>query len=180
MLYVYCIRIALITFTLKDKTMSEPIKPLVIGEAVPDFSAPATSDLNFTLSDHKGKSNVVIYFYPKDSTPGCTTEGQDFRDLYDEFKANDTEVFGVSKDSMMRHDNFKAKQSFPFELISDLESGVCEHFGVWQLKKTFGKEYMGIVRSTFLIDKNGVLQQQWDKVKVNGHAAEVLTTVKAL
>lgn len=162
--------------------MSDSIKPLTIGEAVPDFSAPATSDLQFTLSDYKGKSNVVIYFYPKDSTPGCTTEGQDFRDLHDEFKANDTEVFGVSKDSMKRHDNFKAKQSFPFELISDTDEDkdVCEHFGVWQLKKTFGKEYMGIVRSTFLIDKNGILQQHWDKVKVKGHAAEVLIAVKAL
>ena len=160
--------------------MSESVKPPEIGEAVPDFSAPATSNLYFTLSDYKGKSNLVIYFYPKDSTPGCTTEGQDFRDLHDEFKAHDTEVFGVSKDSMKRHDNFKEKQSFPFELISDVDSGVCEHFGVWQLKKTFGKEYMGIVRSTFLIDKQGVLRAQWDKVKVKGHAAEVLEAVKDL
>lgn len=160
--------------------MSESSKALSIGEAVPDFSAPATSDLNFKLSDYKGKSNLVIYFYPKDSTPGCTTEGQDFRDMHDEFKANDTEIFGVSKDTMKRHDNFKAKQSFTFELISDVDSGVCEHFNVWQLKKLYGKEYMGIVRSTFLIDKDGILRQHWDKVKVKGHAAEVLEAVKDL
>jgi len=119
---------------------------LSIGEKVTDFSAPATSDLDFKLSNYKGKSNL----------------------------------FGVSKDSMKRHDNFKAKQSFPFELISDVDSGVCEHFNVWQLKKMYGKEYMGIVRSTFLIDKEGVLREQWGKVKVKGHAAEVLEAVKAL
>ena len=158
--------------------MSEP--SLTIGYTVPDFSAPATSELIFKLSDYKGKSNLVIYFYPKDSTPGCTTEGQDFRDMYDEFKAHDTEIFGVSKDTMKRHDNFKAKQSFPFELISDVDSGVCEHFNVWQLKKLYGKEYMGIVRSTFLIDKEGVLKQHWDKVRVKGHATEVLEAVKEL
>ena len=159
--------------------MSES-KPLSIGETVADFEAPATSDLQFKLSNYKGKSNVVIYFYPKDSTPGCTTEGQDFRDLHEEFKDHDTEIFGVSKDSMKRHDNFKAKQGFTFELISDEESGVCEHFNVWQLKKMYGKEYMGIVRSTFLIDKDGILREHWDKVKVKGHAAEVLESVKGL
>lgn len=153
---------------------------LIIGNAVPDFEAPATSELNFKLSDYKGKSNLVIYFYPKDSTPGCTTEGQDFRDLHDEFKTQNTEIFGLSKDSMKRHDNFKAKQEFTFELISDVDSGVCEHFNVWQLKKMYGKEYMGIVRSTFLIDKDGILREHWDKVKVKGHAAEVLDAVKAL
>ena len=153
---------------------------LKIGEAIPDFEAPATSDLNFKLSDYKGKSNLVIYFYPKDSTPGCTVEGNDFGALYDQFKATDTEIFGVSKDSMKRHDNFRAKQGFPFELISDIETEVCELFGTWQLKKTFGKEYMGIVRSTFLIDKDGVLRQHWDKVKVKGHADEVLQAVKSL
>ena len=160
--------------------MSEKIKTLNIGEKVPDFEAPATSEINFKLSNYKSKSNVVIYFYPKDSTPGCTTEGQDFRDLHDEFKSHDTEIFGVSKDTMKRHDNFKAKQSFTFDLISDVDSGVCEHFGVWQLKKLYGKEYMGIVRSTFFIDKEGHLRQHWDKVKVKGHAAEVLEAVKEL
>ncbi len=153
---------------------------LKTGESVPDFTAPATSDLNFKLSDYQGKSNLVLYFYPKDSTPGCTIEGNDFGTSYETFKALDTEIFGISKDSMKRHDNFKAKQGFPFELISDVDTEICELFGTWQLKKTFGKEYMGIVRSTFLIDKNGELRQQWDSVKVKGHVDEVLEAVKAL
>ena len=153
---------------------------LKIGDAIPDFEAPATSGLNFKLSNYKGKSNLVIYFYPKDSTPGCTTEGNDFTTLHDQFKSNDTDIFGISKDSMKRHDNFKAKQDFSFELISDIESEICELFGTWQLKKTFGKEYMGIVRSTFLIDKEGVLRQVWSPVKVKGHAEEVLSAVKEL
>lgn len=153
---------------------------LEIGQVVPDFSAPATSDTTFTLSDYRGKSNVIIYFYPKDSTPGCTTEGQNFRDMKEELDALDTIVVGVSKDSMRRHENFKEKQSFNFELISDPEEEVCKLFDVIQLKKLYGKEYMGIVRSTFLIDKDGVLRQHWDKVKVKGHADEVLEAVKAL
>jgi peroxiredoxin Q/BCP len=153
---------------------------LEIGRVVPDFTAPATSETTFTLSDYKGKSNLVIYFYPKDSTPGCTTEGQNFRDLKDEFDAHDTLVFGVSKDTMRRHENFKAKQEFNFELISDVDEEVCQLFNVIQLKKLYGKEYMGIVRSTFLIDKEGVLREHWDKVKVKGHADAVLEAVKAL
>lgn len=155
-------------------------KAIEIGKPVPDFEGPATSGKTFKLSDFKGKSNLVIYFYPKDSTPGCTTEGQNFRDLYDEFKSHDTEIFGVSKDSMKRHENFKAKQGFPFELISDEDEKICRLFDVIQLKKLYGKEYMGIVRSTFLIDKEGVLRQHWDKVKVKGHADEVLDAVKSL
>lgn len=153
---------------------------LEIGQAVPDFTAPATSETTFTLSDYKGKSNLIIYFYPKDSTPGCTTEGQNFRDLKDQFDAHDTLVFGVSKDTMRRHENFKAKQAFNFELISDIDEEVCQLFNVIQLKKLYGKEYMGIVRSTFLIDKEGVLREHWDKVKVKGHADAVLEAVKAL
>lgn len=160
--------------------MSDTGKPLTIGTAVPDFTAAATSELTFKLSDYKGKSNLVIYFYPKDSTPGCTTEGQDFRDLYAQFKSHDTEIFGVSKDSMKRHDNFRAKQSFPFELISDEDEKVCNLFNVIQLKKLYGKEYMGIVRSTFLVDKAGILRQHWDKVRVKGHAEEVLAAAKEL
>ena len=155
-------------------------KAFEIGDTVPDFSAPATSELNFKLSNYKGKSNLVIYFYPKDSTPGCTTEGKDFSSHYAKFQSLDTEIFGISKDTMKRHDNFKAKQEFPFELISDESGEVCELFGVWQLKKNFGKEYMGIVRSTFLIDKEGIVQQVWDKVRVKGHADEVLEAVKGL
>lgn len=160
--------------------MSETGNILTVGESVSEFEAPATSDVTFKLSDYKGKSNLVLYFYPKDSTPGCTTEGQDFRDLINDFKSHDTVVFGISRDSMKRHDNFKAKQEFPFELISDESGEVCELFGVWQLKKNYGKEYMGIVRSTFLIDKEGVLRQHWDKVRVKGHVDEVLEAVKTL
>lgn len=150
-----------------------------IGQPVADFTAPATSDTQVTLSSLKG-SNTVIYFYPKDSTPGCTTEGQDFRDLYAEFQAMDTEIFGVSRDGLRSHENFKGKQSFPFELISDKDEAVCQLFDVIKLKKLYGREYMGVERSTFLIDKEGVLRQEWRKVKVKGHAAEVLEAVKAL
>ena len=153
---------------------------LEVGQTVPDFSAPATSEAPFTLSDHKGVSNIVVYFYPKDSTPGCTTEGQNFRDSYADFQSNDTIVVGVSMDSMKRHENFKAKQEFPFQLIADIDGAVCQLFDVYKLKKMYGKEYMGIVRSTFLIDKKGVLRQHWDKVKVKGHVDEVLDAVKAL
>jgi peroxiredoxin Q/BCP len=150
------------------------------GQTVTDFSAPATSETTFNLSDYHGKSNLIIYFYPKDSTPGCTTEGQNFRDLYKDFQQHDTEIFGVSKDSMKRHENFKAKQKFPFELISDEDETVCKVFDIIQLKKTFGKEYMGIVRSTFLIDKEGILRKEWRGIRVKGHAEEVLETVKSL
>jgi len=153
---------------------------ITIGEEVPNFEAPATSNVNFRLSDYKDKSNIVLYFYPKDSTPGCTIEGNDFSALYQDFKSLDTEIFGISKDSIKRHENFKQKQGFPFELISDADTEICELFGTWQLKKTFGKEYMGIVRSTFLIDKQGILRKHWDKVKVKDHAAEVLEVVRSL
>ena len=153
---------------------------LKIGEAVPDFEAPATSDVTFKLSDFKGKSNLVIYFYPKDNTSGCTTEGLDFSALKDEFDNHDTVIFGVSTDSLQSHEGFIVKQDFNFDLISDESGEMCEMFGVWQLKKNYGKEYMGIVRSTFLIDKDGVLRQAWDKVRVKGHVDDVLEAVKAL
>ncbi|MBR9827367.1 MAG: peroxiredoxin [Oceanospirillales bacterium] len=151
----------------------------VIDQPVTDFTAPATSDTSITLSALKGR-NVVIYFYPKDSTPGCTTEGQDFRDLYAEFQALDTEIFGVSRDGLRSHENFKSKQSFPFELISDKDEAICQLFDVIKLKKMYGREHMGVERSTFLIDKAGVLRQEWRKVKVKGHVAEVLEAVKTL
>jgi peroxiredoxin Q/BCP len=150
---------------------------IAVGQPVADFSAPATSETTVKLSDLKGKK-VVIYFYPKDNTPGCTTEGQNFRDLFAEFEANNTVIFGVSKDSLRVHENFKAKQSFPFDLISDPEELVCKHFDVIKLKKNYGKEYMGIERSTFLIDENGVLQQEWRKVRVKDHVDQVLAAVK--
>jgi peroxiredoxin Q/BCP len=152
---------------------------ITVGQPVADFTAQATNDQTVTLSELKGK-NVVIYFYPKDNTPGCTTEGQDFRDHIVDFEANDTVIFGVSKDSLRTHTNFKTKHEFPFELITDPEEEVCKHFDVIKLKKNYGREYMGIERSTFLIDKEGILREEWRKVKVKGHVLEVLEAVKAL
>ena len=150
-----------------------------LDKPVPDFSAPATSDTPFTLSDWQGR-NLVLYFYPKDSTPGCTTEGQNFRDQYAAFQKAGCEVFGISKDSLRRHENFKAKQAFPFELISDEDETVCRLFDVIKLKKMYGKEFEGIERSTFLIDAKGVLRKEWRKVKVKDHVDEVLEAAKTL
>jgi len=152
---------------------------VAIDQPVPDFEAPATSGQTVSLASLKGKQ-VVIYFYPKDSTPGCTTQGQGFRDQLDAFKAANTEVFGVSRDSLKSHENFKAKQAFTFELISDKEEALCQLFDVIKLKKLYGKEYMGVDRSTFLIDKDGVLRQEWRGVKVPGHVDAVLAAAQAL
>lgn len=152
---------------------------LELQKAVPNFIAQATADTQVELAQLQGKQ-VVIYFYPKDNTPGCTTEGQEFRDAYPEFQAANTVVFGVSRDSLRTHENFKAKHGFPFELISDPEETLCQQFAVIKLKKLYGKEYLGIERSTFLIDANGVLQHEWRKVKVKGHVAEVLATAQQL
>ena len=152
---------------------------VVIDQPVDDFQIPATSEKTVSLSQLKGKQ-VVIYFYPKDSTPGCTTEGQGFRDHYAEFQAANTEVFGVSRDSLKSHENFKAKQGFPFELLSDKDEALCQLFDVIKLKKLYGKEYLGVDRSTFLIDKDGVLRHEWRGVKVPGHVEAVLEQAKAL
>ena len=152
---------------------------VVIDQPVDDFQIPATSEKTVSLSQLKGKQ-VVIYFYPKDSTPGCTTEGQGFRDHYAEFQAANTEVFGVSRDSLKSHENFKAKQGFPFELLSDKDEALCQLFDVIKLKKLYGKEYMGVDRSTFLIDKDGVLRHEWRGVKVPGHVEAVLEQAKVL
>ncbi|CAN7646652.1 MULTISPECIES: peroxiredoxin [Pseudomonas] len=152
---------------------------VALDQPVADFEAPATSGQTVRLADLKGKQ-VVIYFYPKDSTPGCTTQGQGFRDQLDAFKAANTEVFGVSRDSLKSHENFKAKQAFTFELISDKEEALCQLFDVIKLKKLYGKEYMGVDRSTFLIDKDGVLRQEWRGVKVPGHVDAVLAAAQAL
>lgn len=152
---------------------------VAVNQPVDDFEAPATGDQTIRLSDLRGK-NVVIYFYPKDNTPGCTTEGQDFRDRIDAFEAMDTVILGVSRDGLKAHENFRAKYQFPFHLISDKDETVCQHFDVIKLKKLYGKEYMGIDRSTFLIDKDGILRQEWRGVKVKGHADEVLETVRNL
>lgn len=152
---------------------------VALNQPVDDFEAPATGNQTIRLSGLKGK-NVVIYFYPKDNTPGCTTEGQDFRDRMEAFEALDTVILGVSRDGLKAHENFRAKHEFPFHLISDKDETVCQHFDVIKLKKLYGKEYMGIDRSTFLIDKDGVLRQEWRGVKVKGHADEVLEAVKSL
>jgi peroxiredoxin Q/BCP len=150
-----------------------------IGKKVPNFDLPATGEQNIKLGDLKGKK-VVIYFYPKDSTPGCTTEGQDFRDNYNKFKRANTVVLGVSRDSIKSHENFKAKQAFPFELLSDKEETLCQLFDVIKEKNMYGKKVMGIERSTFLLDEKGILRQEWRKVKVAGHVDEVLAAAKAL
>ena len=152
---------------------------VAVDQSVPDFQAAATSGQTVTLSELKGQQ-VVIYFYPKDNTPGCTTQGQDFRDHIAQFQAANTVVLGVSRDSLKTHENFKAKQSFPFELISDKDEAVCQLFDVIKLKKLYGKEYLGVDRSTFLIDKDGVLRKEWRGVKVPGHVAAVLEAAQAL
>ena len=152
---------------------------VAIDQPVSDFQIAATSEKTVKLSDLKGKQ-VVIYFYPKDSTPGCTTEGQGFRDHHADFQAANTEIFGVSRDSLKSHENFKAKQGFPFELLSDKDEALCQLFDVIKLKKLYGKEYLGVDRSTFLIDKDGVLRHEWRGVKVPGHVEAVLEQAKAL
>ena len=150
-----------------------------VGKKVPDFTLEATSEQAISLSGVKGK-NVVLYFYPKDNTPGCTREGQDFRDSYNKFTRQNTIILGVSRDSIKSHENFKAKQGFPFELISDPDETLCKLFDVIHEKKLYGKVHMGIVRSTFLIDGKGILRQEWRKVRVKGHVEEVLEAAKSL
>ncbi|MDH5394782.1 MAG: peroxiredoxin [Gammaproteobacteria bacterium] len=149
------------------------------GKKVSAFSLPATGDQVISLKDLKG-SNVVIYFYPKDNTPGCTQEGQDFRDNISKFKRQNCIILGVSRDSIRTHENFKTKQNFPFELISDAEEKLCNLFDVIKMKNLYGKKHLGIERSTFLLDDKGILRQEWRKVKVTGHVEEVLTAVKTL
>jgi len=150
-----------------------------IGKKVTDTKLPATGEQELKISDFKDK-NIVLYFYPKDSTPGCTREGQDFRDNITKFRRASTVILGVSRDSVKAHENFKAKQEFPFDLLSDKEEKLCKQFDVIKEKNMYGKMVLGIERSTFLIDKKGVLRQEWRKVKVDGHVAEVLDAVKAL
>jgi len=151
----------------------------MLNQSLTDFQLPATSGKTFQLSDYAGK-NLVIYFYPKDSTPGCTTQGIQFRDAYAQFQALDTEIFGISRDSLKSHENFKAKFTFPFELLSDTEELACSMFGVIKMKNMYGKQVRGIERSTFVIDKNGKLVKEWRGVKVDGHVAEVLSFVQTL
>lgn len=151
----------------------------ILGKKCPKFKAESTSGKTLQSEDFLGK-NLVIYFYPKDSTPGCTTEGQEFRDSYKEFKSSNTEILGVSRDSVKSHENFKAKQSFPFELLSDPDEKVCKAFDVMKLKSMYGREYIGVDRSTFIINAEGKVVNEWRSVKVKGHVAEVLEVIKSL
>lgn len=150
-----------------------------LGQSVPDFEFTATNHLNGHLSDYKGQK-IILYFYPKDSTPGCTTEGQDFRDAYPQFQALNTQIFGISRDSLKSHENFKAKQNFPFDLICDHDEQLCQLFDVIKMKSMYGKQVRGIERSTFIIDSHGILQHEWRKISVKGHVEEVLTTLKTI
>lgn len=152
---------------------------VALNKIVPDFELPSTGDKSVRLSDLRGQ-NILIYFYPKDNTPGCTMEGQQFRDHIQEFEQLNTVIFGISRDSIKKHENFKKKQAFPFDLLSDADETICKLFGVMQLKKLYGREYMGIDRSTFLIDADGVLRHQWRSVKVKGHVEDVLITLRSL
>mgnify|MGYP001226311625 CR=1 FL=1 len=149
------------------------------GKKCPIFKGDSTNNKTISNKDFLGK-NLVIYFYPKDSTPGCTTEGQDFRDNYKTFKKLNTDILGVSRDSVKSHENFKQKQSFPFELLSDPEEIMCKAFDVMKLKSMYGKEYIGVDRSTFLISSEGKIIKEWRSVKVKGHVDEVLDEVKKL
>lgn len=150
-----------------------------IGDKVADFQAPATGDKTIRLSDLRGNP-VILYFYPKDNTPGCTQEGQDFRDRYPDFERAGATILGVSRDSVKSHENFKSKQEFPFDLIADEDETLCRQFDVIKEKNMYGKKVMGVERSTFLIDAEGRLAREWRKVKVPGHVDEVLEAVKSL
>ena len=146
---------------------------------VPDFSLPATAGKMFRLSEQRGKT-LVLYFYPKDNTPGCTEEGIQFRDHYAEFQAANCDIYGISRDSVRSHENFRAKMSFPFELLSDADERVCEMFGVMKMKNMYGKQVRGIERTTFVIDAASVMRKEWRGVKVPDHARAVLDFVNSL
>jgi peroxiredoxin Q/BCP len=158
---------------------STPSAPSIIGLEVPAFSLPATGNQTFSLAAQRGQP-LVIYFYPKDSTPGCTTEAQQFRDLYVEFRKAGGSIWGISRDSIKSHESFKAKLGLPFELLSDADAMACTLFDVIKLKNMYGKQVKGIERSTFLIDRNGRLAREWRGVKADGHAAEVLAALQSL
>ena len=155
------------------------MKEISIGIKCPNFEAKATGDKTIKLSEFKGQY-VVLYFYPKDSTPGCTQEGQDFRDNMDAFTRLNTVILGVSRDSLKSHENFKCKQAFPFDLISDTDEALCQLFDVIKMKNMYGKQVQGIERSTFLIDPEGVLQREWRKISVKGHSAQVLSALNEI
>jgi thioredoxin-dependent peroxiredoxin len=155
------------------------IRPSMLGQPAPDFSVPCTGGTAFRLSGVRGRK-LVLYFYPKDNTPGCTAEGADFRDRHDAFRRAGCEIYGVSRDSLASHERFKAKMGFPFDLLADEDEAACSRFGVMKTKTLYGRKLRGIERSTFVIDGNGVLVREWRGVKVPGHAQEVLNFVEAL
>jgi peroxiredoxin Q/BCP len=159
--------------------MSTPSSPSLVGLEVPDFSLPATAGQTFRLTELRGQP-LVIYFYPKDSTPGCTTEAQQFRDMHSDFQSAGASVWGVSRDSIKSHESFKAKLGLPFELLCDSDETACKLFDVIKMKNMYGKQVKGIERSTFLIDRIGRLAAEWRGVKADGHAATVLAAVRAL
>lgn len=152
---------------------------LCLGQQVADFSATATQNNTLKLSALTGKK-IVLFFYPKDNTPGCTSEVQAFRDNYEDFKDADTIILGISKDSLKSHENFIEKHKLPFDLISDTDEQLCKQFDVIKLKKMYGKEYMGIERSTFLLDRTGVIQYEWRKVRIKGHVNDVLQAAQII
>jgi peroxiredoxin Q/BCP len=152
---------------------------IAIGESIPDIELPATGDKHIKLSDFRGR-RLVLYFYPKASTPGCTQEGLDFSAAAADFAAANTAILGASRDGIKAQENFKAKQGFSFDLLSDKDETLCQAFDVIKMKKMYGKESLGVERSTFLIDESGVLRQEWRGVKVNGHVDEVLEAVRGL
>jgi peroxiredoxin Q/BCP len=161
----------------QEATVAESLS--AVNKTVPEFSAAMTGDQTFKLSDYRGKK-IVLYFYPKDNTPGCTTEGMRFRDLHPEFLRANTEIFGISRDSIRSHEGFKSKLEMPFELISDPDETLCIMFDVMKMKTMYGKQVRGVERSTFVIDEAGKLVKEWRGVKVPGHPDEVLEFVKAL
>lgn len=162
---------------IKENNVADSLS--AVNQTVPDFSAPMTGNRTFTLSDFKGK-NVILYFYPKDNTPGCTAESMQFRDAYDQYRQANAEIFGISRDSLRSHEGFKAKLGLPFELISDPDETVCNMFNVIKMKNMYGKQVRGIERSTFIIDGVGRLVKEWRGVKVPGHVDDILEFVKAL
>jgi peroxiredoxin Q/BCP len=159
--------------------LSSMLNQPVLNQPVPDFELPSTHNKAFRLSAAAGK-NLVIYFYPKDDTPGCTTEGQDFRDAYKAFTQFDCDIVGISRDNVKSHEKFKMKMDFPFELLSDTDESICELFGVMKMKNMYGKQVRGIERSTFVLDTQGILRREWRGVKIPGHVQEVLEYVKTL
>ena len=154
-------------------------RPSLLNKTVPDFSAAMTSGKTFNLADYRGK-NLVLYFYPKDNTPGCTTEGMQFRDLHPQFQAANTDIFGISRDSLKSHENFKGKLGMPFELISDPDETLCTMFDVMKMKNMYGKQVRGVERSTFVIDGAGKVVKEWRGVKVPAHVDEVLAFINTL